>query len=83
VREVVLPPIQNVVGIRKQITILILQQVTSWLVTPPKFIYSPIQVSDVLVRTVRYKFIIFIIEKWNMETSEWPVEINGKLKMLI
>jgi hypothetical protein len=39
-REIVLPPIQNVVGICKQITILILHQVTFMLATPLKVIYS-------------------------------------------
>jgi hypothetical protein len=42
--RVVLPPLQNIVGICKQITILNLHLVTSRLVTPLKFIYSCIQV---------------------------------------
>jgi hypothetical protein len=41
-RELVLTPIQNAMGISKQITILILHQVSSKLVTPLKFIYSSI-----------------------------------------
>jgi hypothetical protein len=41
------------VGICKQITFLILHKVTSRLVTLLKFIYSPIQVSNILVPTIR------------------------------
>jgi hypothetical protein len=41
------------------ITLLILDKVTSRLVAPPKFIYSCIQASDVLVLTVRCKLINF------------------------
>jgi hypothetical protein len=44
-REIVLKPIQNVVGICKQITILILYEVTSRLVASLEFIYSSIQVT--------------------------------------
>jgi hypothetical protein len=47
----VVPPIQNIVGIRKQITILIIHRVISRLVAPLKFIYCSIQVSDVLLDT--------------------------------
>jgi hypothetical protein len=39
-REVILPPIQNIMGTYNQITILILCQVSSRLVTLLKFIYS-------------------------------------------
>jgi hypothetical protein len=51
-RKVALPPIYIFVGNCKQITILILDKVTSRLLTPLKLIYSSIQVSDVLVLTV-------------------------------
>jgi hypothetical protein len=56
----VLQPIQNVVEICKQITILILHYVTSRLKAPLKFIYSSIQVSEVLGLTVCCKLIKFV-----------------------
>jgi hypothetical protein len=52
-REVALPPIENIVEICKQIIILNLHQVISRFVTPLKFIYSCMQVSNALVLTVR------------------------------
>jgi hypothetical protein len=61
-RKVVLPPIQNIVEICKQITILIFHYVISRLVAPLKLIYSSIQVSDVLVLTVRCKLVGFVFQ---------------------
>jgi hypothetical protein len=54
-KEVVLPPVPNIVRICKQITILILQKVTSMLLTPLKGIYLSTEVSNVLVLIVPCK----------------------------
>jgi hypothetical protein len=61
-RKIVLRPGKNVVGICKQITILILHEVASMLVATIKLIYSSIQVTDVLVLTVRCKLINFAFQ---------------------
>jgi hypothetical protein len=54
-REVVLPPIQDVLGISKQMTFPFQYSVTSKLVNLPKLIHSAIQISDILVLSVRCK----------------------------
>jgi hypothetical protein len=53
---------QSIVGVCKQITILILHQVISRLVTPLKFIYSSMQVPNILVPTVRCKRFNFFFQ---------------------
>jgi hypothetical protein len=55
--EVILPSIQNIVGICKQITIRIFHQVCSMFITNLKFIYASIYVFFVL--TVCFRLIIF------------------------
>jgi hypothetical protein len=60
-REVVLQPIQNVVRISN----LFQYQVTSRLVNLPKLIYSAIQISDILVLSVRCKFINLIFHMFS------------------
>jgi hypothetical protein len=49
-------------GIRKQITILILHCVISRLVHPLKIIYFSVQISDVLVLTAHCKLINFVFQ---------------------
>jgi hypothetical protein len=49
---VILPCIQNTVGICKHVTFLIPYKVSFMLVTHCKFIYVSIQISDILVLTV-------------------------------
>jgi hypothetical protein len=62
VREVVIPPVQEVVGICKQISNLILHPITSRLTAPLKLIYSSIQVNNVLVLTVSCNLINFVFQ---------------------
>jgi hypothetical protein len=50
-RKVILPHIQNVVAIYKQITILILYQVTTKVVILLELIYSSIQTSNIANRS--------------------------------
>jgi hypothetical protein len=50
------------VGIRRQITILIIHHITSRLVTLLKFIYSSIQVANVLVLIVCCNLINFVFQ---------------------
>jgi hypothetical protein len=61
-REAVLPPVQNIVIIFKQITILILHSFTCRLVTPLKSIYSSMHVSNILVLTVRCTVLSFVFQ---------------------
>jgi hypothetical protein len=53
------------VGICKQITIFILYQVCSWLVTLLKFIHSSIQISNILVLAVCCKLTDFIFQTYS------------------
>jgi len=55
--EVILPSVQNIVGICKQITIIIFYYVSYRLVTFRKFIYASIHISHIFVLTVRFKLI--------------------------
>jgi hypothetical protein len=71
-REVALPFIRNIMGVCKPITILILHQVTSRLVTPLKLIYSSIQVSNVLVLAVLCKLINFVFQTFPLFVPEMP-----------
>jgi hypothetical protein len=77
-REVFLLPIQNVVRICKQVTISMIQEVTSRLVTAIKSIYSSIQVRNVVLLTVqcivnnfsfRYSLFFFVPEMPAVFTS--------------
>jgi hypothetical protein len=61
-REVILPSIQNAVGICKQITILIHYKVSSMLVTLYDLIYASTEVCNVLVLTAFCMFIIFVFQ---------------------
>jgi hypothetical protein len=58
-REMFLPPNQNIGGVCNQITLLVLYYVSSRLATLLKVIDVPIQVSDVFYLTVSFKFIHF------------------------
>jgi hypothetical protein len=58
------------VGICKQINIFTLHQVISRLVAPLKFIYSSIEVSDVLFLTVRCKLINFAFQMFSLFIAE-------------
>jgi len=58
-REIIPPPSQNIVVVCNQITLLMLYYITSRLVTLVKVTDAPIQVSDILVLTVCFKFINF------------------------
>jgi hypothetical protein len=55
-REMVPPPGQNIVAICIQITLLILYDISSRLVTFLKIIDAPIQVSDIFDLTVSLRF---------------------------
>ena len=48
------PPTQNTVGGYKQVTLLILYYVSSQLITLPKVIDAPVQVSDIFYLTVSF-----------------------------
>jgi hypothetical protein len=56
--EVILPPSQNFLRIRKEIAPLILYHISFKLVTLLKFSYATIQVSDVLILTAYFNIII-------------------------
>jgi len=58
----ILPPIQNTLGICKQITILILDNINSRLVTFPKFIYASVQISNILCFIISFKLINFAFQ---------------------
>jgi len=55
-RETALPLSQYIVGVCKQITLLIFYYISSSLATPLKVTGVPIQVSDILDLTVSFKF---------------------------
>jgi hypothetical protein len=55
-KEMIPPPSQNTVGACNQITFLTLYYMSSRLVTLLKVIDAPIQVFDILVLTVCFKF---------------------------
>jgi hypothetical protein len=59
--KVILQPIQNTLGIYKQIIILIFYQVAPRLVIPLTFIYASVQVSKTSVKTNKD-----VHEKWNI-----------------
>jgi len=61
-REKILPPNQNTVGICNQITFLTLYHISYRLVTLLKIIVAPIQDSDVFELTVSLKFIEFVFQ---------------------
>jgi hypothetical protein len=48
--------------IRNQSTILVFYLIISWLAAPLKFIYSSIQVTDILVLIVSFKLIYFVFQ---------------------
>ena len=80
-REVVPPPSQNTVEVCNQITILVLYYSISRLVTLIKLTDTPIQVSDIVVLTVSYKFInfsfqIFVLFVPEMSTSSMSYTIQ-------
>jgi hypothetical protein len=60
--EEICPPIQNTVGICKQITILVLSQVSSRLVILLKFTYAPLLVFHIFVVTPCFKLIDFVFQ---------------------
>jgi hypothetical protein len=60
--KIILPPIQNTVGICKQITILHFYHISSRLVTLLEFIYTPVQISNILILTVCFKLINFVFQ---------------------
>jgi uncharacterized membrane protein YesL len=60
------------VEICKQVTILIIYEVSSKAVTPLKFIYSTIHVSTVLVLTVRCRLINFFCQIFPLFIPEMP-----------
>jgi hypothetical protein len=76
-RVVIHPSIQNVVGICKQITILILQQVSSWLVTLLKFIYASTEVK--IVKLVKLLGIMNQIFKLALVSRDTRIQIHKTL----
>jgi hypothetical protein len=68
--EIIIPSIQNAVGICEQISILIHYQVSSTLVTLLKFIYAAIQVANVLVLTAFCKLITFVFQIFSLFVPE-------------
>lgn len=68
-KTVIILPIQNTVGICREITILIFHHITSRLVTVVKFIYAPVYVRAQLMSTLSSKFSksanLFEILIWN------------------
>jgi len=57
-REMIPPPIQNIVKVCNQITLLIVYCVSSRLVNFIKVADAPVQVSDILFLTVCFSFMI-------------------------
>jgi hypothetical protein len=82
-RVVVLPHIQNIEGIRKQITSLIFHEVASRSVTPLKLIYSSIEVSNVFVLIVRCDLINFVFQIFPFFISEMPADLSSHIVQII
>ena len=57
-REMIPPPVQNIVKVCNQITLLIIYYVSSRLVNFLKVTDAPVQVSDILFLTVCFSFMI-------------------------
>jgi hypothetical protein len=81
-REVVLPCIR-IVGICKQITFLVHHYVISMLIAPLKFIYSLIQVSGVLVLTVRCRLINFVFQIFSFFNPEVSAGFTSYIVQII
>jgi hypothetical protein len=64
------PPKQNTVEICSQITLLILHFINSKLLTHPKVINVPVQVSEIFDLTMSFKFISFSFQIFLLLVSE-------------
>jgi len=62
VTQTIPPHIQNTISVCKQITLLILYYILSRLVTFLNLTDATTQISDILVPTLRFKFIAFIFQ---------------------
>src|SRR5215470_9196989 len=81
--EMIPPPSQTIVGVCNQVTLLILYYISSRLVPPLKVIDTLIQVSDILVRTVCFKFINFSFQIFLLFVPEMSTSFLSYLVQII
>src|SRR5215470_13183680 len=81
--EMIPPPSQNTVGVCNQVTLLILYYFSSRLVPPLKRNDTPIQVSEILVLTVCFKFINFSFQIFPLFVPEMSTSFMSYVVQII